>query len=337
MADKNSEIIELKIFNSLLLKELRKSNSKICEDSDYETIEITQLKQLNSILLKELTDSRTEIEKLKKEIVVLKSANTKFQSSADDQKNRKRKNPNSSSNAFEIAFSKSTIDNDFEIENENEHINVEKEQEKFIENKIFSNMVEEDLKNESLMETSEIKCDLCELSQFLSKKDLSLHYSTVHQGKNYSYSQYVSEKQKENQNLEKIFIENVNDKHQHRNVCHICNQKFINYTNKRKHLKTFHDVETHFLCDICNKTFSIFSNLQRHKKEHEGRTCPSKSDNKVACNICGKIFPQKRLKGHMKDIHLDLYKCKECDISFTRPELNKHISSVHRDRQNIVI
>ena len=341
MADKNSEIIELKIFNSLLLKELRKSNSKICQDSDDETIEITQLKQLNSILLKELTESRTEIEKLKREIVVLKSATTKFQSSADDQKNRKRKNPNASTNAFEIAFSKSTIDNDFEIENE--HINVEKEQEKIIENTIISNMVEKDLKNEtfekneSLMETSEYKCNLCELSQFFTKKDLNLHYSTVHQGNNYSYSQYVSENQKENQNLEKIFIENVNDKHQHRNVCHICNQKFINYTNKRKHLKTFHDVETHFLCDICNKTFSIFSNLQRHKKEHEGRTCPSKSDNKVACNICGKIFPQKRLKGHMKDVHLDLYKCKECDISFTRPELNKHISSVHRDRQNIVI
>ena len=149
-----------------MLKELRQSNSKICEESDYETIEITQLKQLNSILLKELTESRTEIEKLKREIVVLKSASTKFQSSNDDQKNRKRKNPNSSSNAFKIAFSKSTIDNDFEIENENEHINVEKEQENFIENKIFSNMVEEDLKNESLMETSEIKCNLCELSQF---------------------------------------------------------------------------------------------------------------------------------------------------------------------------
>ena len=100
MADKNSEIIELKIFNSLLLKELRKSNRKICEDSDYETIEITQLKQLNSILLKELTESRTEIEKLKREIMVLKSVTTKFQSSADDQKNRKRKNSNSSSNKF---------------------------------------------------------------------------------------------------------------------------------------------------------------------------------------------------------------------------------------------
>ena len=71
-----------------------------------------------------------------------------------------------------------------------------------------------------------------------------------------------------------------------------------------------------------------------HKKAHIKNT---NADSKKACDICGKILSQKHLKNHVKDLHLDLFKCKECDINFTRVELNRHIGSVHRSRQNIVI
>ena len=330
MADTNGEIIELKIINSLLMKELRKSKSKFGEDSNYETIEITQLKQLNSILVKELEESRIEIEKLKLENETLKyelgsqNAPKNFQS-FDDQKNCKRKKPKSSSNAFKIAFSKPTND-DFE----NEDINVEKVQEKFIENKLISTIYDNDLfeKNESLTDQPETYCNLCEIS-FHDEKDLKLHYSTIHQGHNES-----GENKNETQNLEKIFIENAHDKNQRKIMCHICTQTFSEQSSKRKHLKTQHDIDTHFSCDVCKKTFSISSNLKIHKKAHIKNT---NADSKKACDICGKILSQKHLKNHVKDLHLDLFKCKECDINFTRVELNRHIGSVHRSRQNIVI
>ena len=331
MADTNGEIIELKIINSLLMKELRKSKSTFGEDSNYETIEITQLKQLNSLLVKELKESRTEIQKLKLENEILKSeqssqnATKNFQSS-DDQKNCKRKKPNSSSNAFKTTFSKPTSKNDFE----NEDINVEKVQEKFIENKLISNTFDKELfkKNESLTDQPETYCNLCETS-FHDEKDLKLHYSTIHQGNNVS-----RENKKETQNQEKIFIENVHDKNQRKIMCHICTQTFSEQSSKRKHLKTQHDIDTHFSCDVCKKTFSTSSNLKIHKKAHIKNT---NADSKKACDICGKILSQKHLKNHMKDLHLDLFKCKECDINFTRVELNRHIGSVHRSRQNIVI
>ena len=329
MVDKNSEIIELKLINSLLLKELRKSNSEIGEDSNYETIEITQLKQLNSILVKEVAESRIEIEKLKRENEILKSEqDSKNFQSFDDQKNRKRKKPNSSSNAFKIAFSNPT-NNDFDNENIKE-----KEHENFIENKIISNISDNDLNN-AMFEKIDSLTDISENYRykklFLDEQDLNLHDSTIHKGNKESM-----EDKKENRNLEKIFIEDIYDKNQPKNVCHICDQKFTEPRSKRKHLKNIHDVETHFLCDVCDKTFSNFSNLQNHKKEHVQKE-KNDANNKIACDICGKILSQKHMKSHVKDAHLDLYKCNECDISFIRVELNKHISSVHRSRQNIVI
>ena len=151
--------------------------------------------------------------------------------------------------AFKIAFSKASSKNDFE----NGDINVEKVQEKFIENKLISNTFDKDLfeKNESLTDQPETYCNLCETS-FHDEKDLKLHYSTIHQGNNVS-----RENKKETQNHEKIFIENVHDKNQRKIMCHICTQTFSEQSSKRKHLKTQHDIDTHFSCDVCKKTFQL--------------------------------------------------------------------------------
>ena len=329
MADKNTnyqmkenrEIFELKLVNSLLLKELGKSNREISSNSNIETIEITQLKKLNSILVKELAESRIEIQKLKQENEILKSEQSKNASkifqSFDDQKNRKRKKTNSSSNAFEIAFSNPT-DNDFE----NEYIADEPEQENFIENKIISNIYDNDLNNETF-EKNESPTDASE-KLFLEEKDLDFHFGKVHEEGNESMKD-----EKENPNLEKFVIENVHDKKQAKNVCHICNQKLFDASSKKKHLQKMHDIETHYLCDNCDKTFSNFVNLQRHKREHAQKV----DDNiKEKCDMCGKKVSKKRMPSHMSE-HLDLYKCHECDISFTRMELNKHIGSVHGPRK----
>ena len=102
MADKNTnhqnrEIFELKLINSLLLKEFSKSNSEIHSSySNIATVEITQLKKLNSIFVKELAESRDKIDKLKQENEILKSEQdsknaSKNVQSFDNQKNRKRK------------------------------------------------------------------------------------------------------------------------------------------------------------------------------------------------------------------------------------------------------
>ena len=159
MADKNtnyqnSEIFELKLINSLLLKEVSKSNNEIYgANFDKEIVEITQLKKLNSILVKELAESRNEIDELKQENEILKSEQgsknaSKIFQSFDNLKNRKRKNSNSSTNTFEIPFPNPTTKNDFE--------NDEKEEENFIENKIFPNISHNNLNNETFQKNESL-------------------------------------------------------------------------------------------------------------------------------------------------------------------------------------
>ena len=331
MADKNtdyqnSEIFELKFINSLLLKEFSKSNSEIHSSySNIATVEITQLKKLNSFLVKELAESRNEIDKLKQENEILKSEQdsknaSKNVQSFDNQKNRKRKESNSCTNTFEIPFPNQTTKNDFV----NEHTIDEKEEENFIKNKIFPNISHNNLnnetieKNESLMDTSE--------KVLLEEQDLDLHFGTA--------DVYESMKnEKGNLNVEKFVIENVHDKKQPKNVCHICNQKLFDASSKKHHLLRMHDIETHYSCDNCDKSFSIFNHLQIHKREHIKKV--DNDTNKEKCNICGKIISKKRKPIHMSE-HLDVYKCNECDSSFIRAELNKHIDSVHKPKQNKV-
>ena len=130
--------------------------------------------------------------------------------------------------------------------------------------------------------------------------------------------------EKESIYADKFVIENVYDQKQPKNVCHLCDQKFFDASSKKKHLKNMHEVETHYLCDNCHKSFSSFNDLQKHKKEHVKKV----DDKKEKCDFCDKKIAKKRMTSHIRE-HLDMYKCNECDISFTRVELNKHISSVH--------
>ena len=319
MADKNTnhqkrEIFELKLINSLLLKEVSKSNNEIYgANFDKEIVEITQLKKLNSILVKELAESRNEIDKLKRENEILKSTQGSKNASKnflDNQKDRKREKPNSSTNAF----SNPTSNNDYKNENEKEN---------FIGKEIFPNISQNNVnnetfeKNESLMDTSE--------KVLLDEQDLELHFGTT--------DVYESMKnEKENLNVEKFTIENVHDKKQPKNVCHICNQKLYDASSKKKHLLKMHDIKTHYSCDNCDKSFSIFNNLQIHKREHIKKVA---WQNMEKCDICDKKVSKKRMTSHMSE-HLDLYKCNECDLSFIRAELNKHIDSVHKPRENKV-
>ena len=323
MADKNTnhqkrEIFELKLINSLLLKEVSKSNNEINSTNfDNEIVEITQLKKLNSILVKELAESRNEIDKLKCENEILKSEQGSKNTSKnflDNQKNRKRKKPNSSTNLF----SNPTSNNDFENEAEKEQ-----EQENFIENKILPNISHNNVnnetfeKNESLMDTSE--------KVLLDEQDLELHFGTA--------EVYESKKNEEvNTNIEKFAIENVHDKKQPKNVCHICNQKLYDASSKKKHLLKMHDIETHYSCEKCDQSFSIFNNLQIHKREHIKKVA---WQNYEKCDVCDKKISKKRMSSHMSE-HLDLYKCNECDLSFIRAELNKHIDNVHKPRESKV-
>lgn len=324
------ENVELKLIISLLLKELRNYNSEIGK-SNTETIKITQLKQINSILVKEVAESRIEIEKLKGENESLKSdqgsknASEQFQSLDDQQKNQKRKRPNSSSNAWEITFLNATNNDD----SQNENIEEKAEQENFIGSKIFSNITisdNDDLNNEICEKNESHYCYLCE-KIFLDEHHLNLHCSAVHEGNNES----MKDDKKENQNIETFIIKNIYDKNQPKNVCHICDQKFCHSRSKRKHLKTMHNVETHYSCDNCDKSFPNFNHLQKHKKEHFKKEKDADNTSKVACHICGKMFHSIRyMKSHVRDVHQESYKCRECGISFTRVELNKHISTIHR-------
>lgn len=81
-------------------------------------------------------------------------------------------------------------------------------------------------------------------------------------------------------------------------VCYICNHKFSNAANARKHILMTHNSYRPHKCEVCGKAFPYPSSLMEHMTSHA--TDPQK----LVCYICGKVFiRQSGLRKHIKEQH----------------------------------
>ena len=77
--------------------------------------------------------------------------------------------------------------------------------------------------------------------------------------------------------------------------------------------------EKQHLCEVCNKKFSQKSNLKRHEKTHrETQTEPEETG--CICHVCGKAYSRKdHLKKHFKKSHKnESFKCSTSSKQFSR-------------------
>lgn len=71
----------------------------------------------------------------------------------------------------------------------------------------------------------------------------------------------------------------------------------------------FPDHNKGFECKICSKGFVSKSNLKRHTNEqHHAESQP-----KGSCDLCGKSYLLKRIKDHMRNIHVQI-KFERCHV-----------------------
>jgi KRAB domain-containing zinc finger protein len=126
--------------------------------------------------------------------------------------------------------------------------------------------------------------------------------------------------------------------------CDICNEKFTNIFNIRRHIRQVHVLNKKYKCSLCSTGFTIQTNLGRHtKKKHPHAIekqkdihkqykcflCPTGFSRlsslfrhnrtkhqlvKEQCEFCKQVFSSRRsLEDHDRTVHLiDGYKCELC-------------------------
>ena len=157
---------------------------------------------------------------------------------------------------------------------------------------------------------SNLKCDNCGRSNFLSPGELKWHKT----------------------NLLCIRSQIKATRSNYMTTCNIC-QKSVVKVNLENHQATAHKMYK-YRCDICFSDFPNREDLTAHKtKEHPKRA------EKLNCDKCGKLFDFKhQLKKHIKIVHDNIrdQKCSHCDKSFkTKDVLKEHIASVHEGVKHI--
>ena len=111
--------------------------------------------------------------------------------------------------------------------------------------------------------------------------------------------------------------------------CDMCDKKFYNKGNFKKHVKTVHRTVNNkaaesYTCDICNKEYFIIESLRHHYKSHENKV----KDNH--CVECNKQFSFHAWKNHMKIVHSNIqFKCQLCGKCFKNQIYLKNHSSTH--------
>lgn len=113
--------------------------------------------------------------------------------------------------------------------------------------------------------------------------------------------------------------------------CPYCEREFPNYKILRQHCNTEHP-DKKYGCPDCDERFPLAYHLKKHRRlvhnyQPENAT--------TICGYCGKLFPQKSLDSHIKNIHFKPdteYTCDQCNIKIsTKPGLINHMKSKHMD------
>ena len=68
-------------------------------------------------------------------------------------------------------------------------------------------------------------------------------------------------------------------------ICHICDARFTNAANLKRHLKTKHDRE-YYTCLTCKKVFKSRSKLEKHQTDLSHPPNETLEKKKLACSMC---------------------------------------------------
>ncbi|KAL9881118.1 zinc finger Y-chromosomal protein-like [Glossina fuscipes fuscipes] len=140
--------------------------------------------------------------------------------------------------------------------------------------------------------------------------------------------------------------------------CHVCNKKYNNSNNLRRHIESIHENIYFFVCDVCGKQFKSKGSFERHCREHQGiieppLQCPlclvwlknrhslrlhelNHNKKPTPCNICGKNFKTinslRRHKAYWHGMEKNL-RCTFCDKIFRQERNLKEHIAIHTGDQ----
>ncbi|XP_052757204.1 zinc finger protein 79-like isoform X9 [Galleria mellonella] len=115
------------------------------------------------------------------------------------------------------------------------------------------------------------------------------------------------------------------------NLCKYCQARFIDYYQKRKHIKEVHGIDSNeYKCSFCSKVFLVNSTLRAHERQVH-----LKNQN-FTCDICGyQSHYKESIKRHMVcHSNEKNFKCEVCKKSYARKKtLKEHMRIHNNDRR----
>lgn len=104
--------------------------------------------------------------------------------------------------------------------------------------------------------------------------------------------------------------------------CHVCNKRYTNNRNLKRHVEMFHGEKSEFKCELCPKVYTSNQSLRRHNRTRHSSNCQTKqvranrprfdSDSdytaqfysKFHCESCNRYFKEEYfLRQHIKNEH----------------------------------
>ena len=189
-------------------------------------------------------------------------------------------------------------------------------------------------------------CHICKIKA-TSNKELSEHYTTVHETKEtfnctkcdhneatkallsihcidrhnmnpFNSNELVNEKTVQG-------IQVAEDDKAYR--CPICSKKLTSKVTLNNHIKQVHDKTNHVKCELCPRTFNYPSELKKHV------LCRHTAPTKFPCSQCSYVTNHKSsLNQHFRKVHEKKYKykCTVCERPFEMPNrLQEHMLREH--------
>ncbi|XP_052757207.1 gastrula zinc finger protein XlCGF26.1-like isoform X13 [Galleria mellonella] len=141
-----------------------------------------------------------------------------------------------------------------------------------------------------------------------------------------------------------------------RNICKHCQASFMDYYQKKKHMKDVHGIKFNdFKCNFCSKIFLVSSALKAHERQvhlkNKKFTCDicnyqshykesikrhvmcHTGEKNFKCDICKKAYARhSTLREHMRIHNSDRFVCNYCGRAFVQNcSLKTHIRTHHQD------
>uniref|UniRef100_A0A1A9WWZ0 Transcription factor grauzone n=1 Tax=Glossina brevipalpis TaxID=37001 RepID=A0A1A9WWZ0_9MUSC len=202
------------------------------------------------------------------------------------------------------------------------------------------------------------KCNTCG-KKMRSQNGLTRHLGIAHGEDSALMHHFKCKKCSRIFHSQKLYEKHIKN-HGERNdfPCHVCNKRYNNSNNLRRHIESIHENAYFHVCDVCGKQFKSKDSFERHCREHQGiieppLQCPlclvwlknrhslrlhelNHSKKPTPCNICDKNFKTinslRRHKAYWHGMERNL-RCTFCDKIFRQERNLKEHIAIHTGDQ----